>query len=101
MGPRTKLLKVAENAGSVEDIQSFAHCGAELNILRNAYLGVRSVASGIRCWGLFCDATQRGHFPPIEDGVSAWPSFFACGRTFVIFASYLEKVCTLIGVDPQ
>ena len=98
LGPRAKLLKISENALSIDDISTFADWGAKLNILRSADASLRSVASGIRCWALFCDTTSRPHFPPSEEGVLAWSSFFAPGRTFSIYVSHLEKACALIGV---
>ena len=59
LGLLSKPLEVSENAAYVEDTSTFADWCAKLKTLRNAAASIRSVASGIRCWGLFCDATQR------------------------------------------
>ena len=98
-GPREKLRRIAESATSVEQISQFAQAGAQLNLLRNCDASLRSAAAGIRCWGCFCDVTSRAHFPPTEEGVLAWSSFFGAGRSFKIYVAHLEKACLLLGTD--
>ena len=97
--PRTKLRKVAEHAGPLEDIAAFAQPGAKLNIIRNCGGSLKSVAVGLRCWGLFCDALSRPHFPPTEEEVLAWSSFFATGKTFRIYVARHEKARLLLGIN--
>ena len=98
-GPREKLRRLAENGSSTDQISSFSQAGAQLNLLRNCDASLRSAAAGIRCWGYFCDATSRAHFPPTEEGVLAWSSFFGAGRSFKIYVAHLEKACLLLGLD--
>ena len=59
------------------------------------------MASGPRCWGLFCDATGRPHFSPSEEAALAWSSFFPPGRTFKMYAAHLEKGRMLLGMGSE
>ena len=93
------MRRVAENATSTEQISQFSQAGAQLNLLRNCDASLKSAAAGIRCWGCFCDVTARPRFPPTEEGVLAWSSFFGAGRSFKIYVAHLEKACLLLGVD--
>ena len=42
----------------------FSQAGVKPNLLRSCDTSLRSVSSGIRCRGVFCDAAQGRHFPP-------------------------------------
>ena len=53
----------------------------------------------MRFWALFCDLTGRPHFPPREEGVPAWPSFFRAGSSFKIYVAHLGKASLLLGVS--
>ena len=80
-------------------MSDFTDRGAKLNSLRDADASIRPAASGIRCWRLFCGATQRAHFTPTGEGVPAWSSFSAPGRTFAVYVARLQKTCALFSVD--
>ena len=98
-GPRAKMAKVAARADSVEGILRFEATAGRTNVMRSCELSLKSVASGIRCWGTFCELTGREHFPPTEEGVLAWSAYFSGGRTFQMYLPHLEKACVLVGHD--
>ena len=54
-GPRRKMAKIADKAESYEQIQKFEAMGSRANVMRGCDLSLKSVASGIRCWGSFCE----------------------------------------------
>ena len=62
---------------------------------------LRSTASGVRCWGLLCDASQRTHFPPSEGAAFARPSLCASGRAGSVNLAHPEKACLLLGLDTK
>ena len=95
MGPREQMRRVAENATSAEQISLFSQAGAQLSLLRNCGASLKSAAAGARCWGCFCDVTAGPHFPPADEGVIAWSSFFGAGRSFKIYVAHLEEACLL------
>ena len=98
-GPQYGLRKVAETAGSIEEISRFAEAGAKLNILRNCDARLRAVASGPRRRVFFRYATGRPHFPPTEEGVLAWSSFSTTERSFQIYTAHLEQAGALLGLS--
>ena len=98
-GPTAKLGRVAGDAACVERISQFAQAGAELDISRNCDASFCPAASGVRCWGLFCNATKCPRFPLSEEGMPAWPGFFATGRSFQIYVAYLAQACILLGLS--
>ena len=97
-GPRLKLRKASWGAGSVEQVSQFTQAGEQLNLQRNADATLRPTASGIMCRGLFCDTSRRRRFPPTEEGILAWSSIFASGRTFVINVRHPEEARLLLGL---
>ena len=98
-GPRCEIGRVSKATGSIEQIPQFADAGAKLNIPRNCDARLRPAASGLRCWGVVRDATNRPNLPPSEDGVLAWSSLVATGRSFKIYVARLDKARTLSGVN--
>ena len=96
-GPRRKMAKIADKAESYEQIQKFEAMGSRANVMRSCDLSLKSVASGIRCWGSFCELTGRQHFPPTEEAVLAWSAYFGAGRTFQMYLPHLEKACIMMG----
>ena len=90
-GPRCKLRRIPEKAGSMGQITQFDQTGTKLNLLRN-FEGIRRpTSSGLRSWGISRDATGCPHFLIVVEGGLAWPSFFATGRTFLIYIAHLEE----------
>ena len=90
-GPRAKMAKVAARAESVERILLFEATAGRTNVMRRCELSLKSVASGIRCWGTFCELTGREHSPPTEEGALASSADFSGGRTFQTYLPHLEK----------
>ena len=98
-GPTADPRRVAGNATSFEQVSKSAQADADLNILRRCEASLRPAAPGVRCWELFRNPKNRPHLPPSEEGVLAWPSFFATGRSFQIYAARLAKACILLGLS--
>ena len=70
-----------------------------LNLLRKFEGSLCPEASGLRCWGIFRDATGRPDFPIMEEGVLARTSFFATGRAVLVYIAHFEKACLLLGLS--
>ena len=89
------LRRVAEIAAASEQIAQFAQAGSKINISGNCD-AIFCPASGARCWGLFCNAMNRPHFPPLD--AAAWSTFFAAGRSFQIYVAHLATAWILLGL---
>ena len=96
-GPRRKTARIADRAEPFERIQKFGAMGSRANVTRSCDLSLKPAASGIRCWGSFCEFSGRQHFPPTEEAVLAWSALFAARRTFQMYLPHLEKACSMMG----
>ena len=96
-GPRRKTARIADRAESREQIQKFYAMGRRDNVMRSCDVSLKSVASGIRRRGSFCELSGRHHFPPTEEAVLARPAYFGAGRTFQMHPPHLEKACVVMG----
>ena len=74
---------------------------ASLDLPRKSNASSRTPASGMLRRGHFCEATQRRHFPRTEEAVLACSSFFATGRTFLVYVALLGKARLLFGLDTK
>ena len=99
-GPTADPRRVAENATSFEQVSKSVQADADLNILRRCEASLRPAAPGVRCWELFRNPTNRPHYPPSGEGVLAWSSFFATGRSRQICVAHLKRACVLLGLSP-
>ena len=61
----------------------------QLTALQSVEKSLPQVASGLRCWAAFCDATGTRHFPAGETAVLRHTGIFRCGQTM---ANYLGRL---------
>ena len=97
LGPAAKIRKLNELSCSSTAITSFLNTGAQLNLLRQVQDSLSSVASGIQCYGSFCDLEDVPYFPPSAEIVLRWSALFSPGRSFGMYVSHLTKACQLLG----
>ena len=61
-GPRYEMTRVAARATSLEEIRRFEAMSGRTKVLRSCESSLRSVASGISCWGTSRELAGREHF---------------------------------------
>ena len=84
-------------AESLGGVQLFKVTAGRTNVARSCELSLKSVASGIRRWGAFCELTGCERFPPSEEAVLAGSAYVSAGRTFQMYLPRLGKACILLG----
>ena len=96
-GPGSKMAIIAARARFLEHIQRFESPGARANVFRSCELSLRSVASGVTCWGDFCELAGRELLPPSGEAASEWPAYFSAGRASQQYLPHLQKACVFLG----
>ena len=68
----------------------------QLTALQSVEKSLPQVASGLRCWAAFCDATGTRHFPAGETAVLRYTGIFRCGQTMANYLGHLKLAHKLL-----
>lgn len=59
---------------------------------------LRSVASGLRAWASFCEATGETQFPVSREAARRFSSWHRSADTYGIYLHHVQKGCLLLGL---
>ena len=96
LGPVAKVRKLSDAPGSSETVIVSLNAGAQMNFIRHVQDSLSSAASGIQCYGSFCDLLGAPYFPPSSDVALRWSAVFIQGRTYGMYVSHLTKAFQML-----
>ena len=77
-------------------VGEFVDTASQLNVLRSAQGSIRSVASGLNSYLLFCGVLSAPPFPVTTSTVRRWGAAFNPGKTFAQYTAHLRKASILL-----
>ena len=93
---RTRAIREANHSPSWAD--GFIQDRTQANLLKQVRGSLPAIGSALNCFASFCELRGGGHpFPPSEQLIIEWSSFFADTATFANYISNMQKACFAIG----
>ena len=99
LAPMLRAQGLSRATAGDRDCRAFLKAAEKHNITRSTKGSLRSVASGIRSYGRFCDVLGRAPFPPAESTVRSRINLFKPGRTYKNYMAHLKKAFLLLEMD--
>jgi len=95
--PQAFTKAVARRRLAPGEIENYFESARLILLLRSRGASLKTMASALRSWAMFCDATGAAHFPIMASQVSKFATTCRDPGTFRQYAAHLKAACDFAG----